>query len=308
MKELIVIIGVLLSLYGSAQNDALTTEIKVNNDIVYFEDQPLNGTLYEYHKNGNPSCSCISKSQYIDGKLNGKLEKWYVGGAKKYAGFYKNGFKENLHSQWDNQGRVKYETQYIHNRRIDEKGYYSSGSLKFHKKYNPKNPSELIYNKTLYDGNIIKSELHQKNGEFHGDYITNFDNGEPFKRIKYNNGVVLEKIIYDESGEVQESFMPLQNSELFESIYYEYNNGKKQQIKGYYTKERQKDSLWLVLDENKNRIREQIYNKGQLIHEGSFFNNKKEGIWKHYLDDGIHQKNTHYTSLETHDTILKTLL
>ena len=103
--------------------------------------------------------------------------------------------------------KVQEETHLKKNQLLERKRYYTNGNLKSHIKKNPNKLSETIYEKLLFENGVIQTESYFKDNISHGSYLKNFANGKIHKKIKYHNGDVIEKTIYNENGFIIESLL-----------------------------------------------------------------------------------------------------
>jgi len=299
MKKIffLILISPLMAVYS--QNVALTTEVSVQNGITYFNGKQYTGELFEFNEKAKTDCNCTMKAFYKNGKINGKYESWNVSGQKSFSGSFIMGKKTGVHNYWTSNGNKMLEQNFLNDNLIEEKKYLYNGQLESHIKYNPENSTELIYSKSCFENGNVKEETHFKNKLKHGSYLKNYADGKTHKKIKYENNQEIEKFIYDISGILVESLSQPINSNYYETQ--KFDNGKLI-LKGYYSKNFKKDSVWTAFDNQNNKLEEVAYASGKKIREGKYNNNLKDGIWGFYLDDGISQKNTTYklgVSLET---------
>jgi antitoxin component YwqK of YwqJK toxin-antitoxin module len=52
------------------------------------------------------------KSNYLNGKINGKFEVWFENGAIELSGQYKNDFRDGPWVIYNNNGTIKYKLEY----------------------------------------------------------------------------------------------------------------------------------------------------------------------------------------------------
>lgn len=79
--------------------------LTVQQGVLYAQAKPFSGFVVEKYNNGKPA----SKSGYLDGKLEGKQQKWYADGAIMEVRFYKDNRKTGSHRGWWPNGRPKFE-------------------------------------------------------------------------------------------------------------------------------------------------------------------------------------------------------
>lgn len=74
-------------------------------DILLHKNKPYSGYSIEKY----PSQELASKNGYVNGKLEGKQEKWFENGAKMEVRFYSNNHKTGKHEGWYNNGQKRFE-------------------------------------------------------------------------------------------------------------------------------------------------------------------------------------------------------
>jgi antitoxin component YwqK of YwqJK toxin-antitoxin module len=60
-----------------------------------------------------PSVKVLLKSNYSDGKINGKFEVWFENGTIEYSGQYKNDSRDGLWIIFNENGTIKYKLEYL---------------------------------------------------------------------------------------------------------------------------------------------------------------------------------------------------
>lgn len=281
-----------------AQIDVFSDEVTHKNNLVYYQNIPLTGTLYSNDEETiNNNCQCTLKETYKEGALDGLKQKWYFTGKKQYEGTFEEGKKINTHTFWQKNGNKRLEEIYTNNTILERKHYYDSGKLKSYFKYNLAN-GNVVHQKEFFENEVLKFESYFKNNVKHGIYIENYANGKPSKELVYDTNKIVKKNIYNENGFLIESLHPTTTNLVATELFYE--NGK-QKIKGYYTKDFKKDSIWLSFDKSGNKKNKKVYKNENLIQEGNYVNNKKDGVWKYYLPNDV-QKNTVYKNGEQIET------
>ena len=60
-----------------------------------------------------PSGAVCLKSNYLDGKINGKFEAWFENGGIEFSGQYKNDSRDGLWIIYNNDGTIKYKLEYL---------------------------------------------------------------------------------------------------------------------------------------------------------------------------------------------------
>jgi len=284
----------LKALYANGKIDGLKEEWYVSGQRKHkgnYIQGKKKGTHIFWDASGNKEL----EEAYVNGKIIESKQYFSSGGLSTQNKFSSTNFNEKVYTKimYEN-NKVQEETHLKKNQLLERKRYYTNGNLKSHIKKNPNKLSETIYEKLLFENGVIQTESYFKDNISHGSYLKNFANGKIHKKIKYHNGDVIEKTIYNENGFIIESLLPTQDPNYYESI--EYFEKEKIKLKGYFSKTFKKDSIWTTFDMQGNKLNEQKYLSGRLMREGKYKNNQKDGIWKHYLLDGVTQKNITYQS------------
>ncbi len=74
-------------------------------DILLYKRKPFTGFTIEKFPNQKLS----TKNGYLNGKLEGKQQKWFENGAKMELRFYTNNHKNGTHEGWYNHGQKRFE-------------------------------------------------------------------------------------------------------------------------------------------------------------------------------------------------------
>lgn len=143
----------------------------------------FSGLWCQWYRNGNIDCV----GNFLDGKLNGKLEEWFKKGHKGFVGSYINDVKEGQHERWYRNGNKMYIIIYDKGKINSMSGWnkdgsdnhgkishwFSSGAKKIDRVWkNGKLISSIEWNenwslkmKSYYDenGQFLKREFYQNN-------------------------------------------------------------------------------------------------------------------------------------------------
>lgn len=76
--------------------------------ITYIDDIKQ-GEWIQYHRNGAVSL----KSNYLDGKINGRFEVWFDNGQIEFSGQYKDDTRDGLWYIYKKDGALKYKLEYV---------------------------------------------------------------------------------------------------------------------------------------------------------------------------------------------------
>jgi antitoxin component YwqK of YwqJK toxin-antitoxin module len=81
------------------------TNLAERQGILFYTQKPFSGFVIERYSNE----TLASKNGYLNGKLEGKQEKWYPDGSKMEVRFYKENRKSGMHHGWWENGKMKFE-------------------------------------------------------------------------------------------------------------------------------------------------------------------------------------------------------
>jgi antitoxin component YwqK of YwqJK toxin-antitoxin module len=110
MKKLLFV----LLLLGSCQTKPTVPEIEtpatdtkfmMTEGILFFNHKPYSGFVIEKY----PNEKWASKSGYLNGKLEGKQEKWFENGQQQELRFYTDNHKVGKHEGWYSTGQKRFE-------------------------------------------------------------------------------------------------------------------------------------------------------------------------------------------------------
>jgi len=211
-----------------------------------------NGKGKEY---GN---SKIFEGEYLNGEKNGQGKEYdNFKNTLIFEGEYKNGRRNGKGKEYDDNGKLKFEGDYLYGYKIKGK-YYIDGILEFEgeynyeKKWNGKGYDEkrnIIYELNNGNGTVKEYDYYKGKLMFKGEYINGKRNG---KGAEYN---------YD--GKL-----------IFVGEYYD---GKKWNGKGYDEKE----NIIYELNNGNGNIKEYDYD-GNLTFEGEYKSGERSGKGKEY--------------------------
>ncbi len=123
----------LILLFGACESNIPNLEIESDSQLitkkeglVYYQLKPFSGFLIEKYLNHR----IASRAGYLDGKLEGKQQKWYANGSKMQIRFYNKNRKVGQHNTWWPNGRMKFEYFIEHDIPIKtHREWYSNGQL-----------------------------------------------------------------------------------------------------------------------------------------------------------------------------------
>ena len=161
---------------------------------------PFSGN-YIYYADDNVYCVDEAGS-YKNGKLHGYLEGYYgCGVAYAYKMYYKNGLEHGEYQEWDENGRLSMEGQYIDGETVGEWTGYEYG-LKTWTEYFD-NGELLSYLEFTYHPNrqLATKKSFSPEEKLNGISETYHQNGQLASKIDYKDGNVVEVLEqYDFNG------------------------------------------------------------------------------------------------------------
>ena len=161
---------------------------------------PFSGN-YIYYADDNVYCVDEAGS-YKNGKLHGYLEGYYgCGVAYAYKMYYKNGLEHGEYQEWDENGKLSMEGQYIDGETVGEWTGYEYG-LKTWTEYF--DDGELLsYLEFTYHPNrqLATKKSFSPEEKLNGISETYHQNGQLASKIDYKDGIVVEVLEqYDFNG------------------------------------------------------------------------------------------------------------
>ena len=155
--------------------------LKPNIGLVYYQDKPFTGISILNYQNGNKAESV----QYINGKRDGALKKWFETGLLSFQSYYVDGKLEKTSKSWWFNGNLRSESHFKNGIANGiQKQWYKSG--------------EIFKQMTIVDG---KEEGMQKAWRRNGKIYNNYEakNGRIFGLKRANLCFQLEEeIVQDE--------------------------------------------------------------------------------------------------------------
>ncbi|MBX2819625.1 MAG: toxin-antitoxin system YwqK family antitoxin [Rhodothermaceae bacterium] len=89
------------------QSDSLT--LVASEGRMYYEDTPFTGRAVNYFGNGH----LAEVTEYVDGKREGGIERWYPSGQKSFKGQYIQNRRHGVVQTWWQNGTLRSESNYI---------------------------------------------------------------------------------------------------------------------------------------------------------------------------------------------------
>lgn len=240
-----------------------------------------NGYYYKYKKDPVYGLYVYSKELFAGDKKEGTAFIYYPDGRIKQTINYRNGKKEGISKEFDQNGEIitllEYNNDFLISRerinRRDEQGLRQGTWKEF------------------YPSGAIKSERTYKNDQLHGYYKEYDEKGNLILTMLYENGAIVNSRVednseievvnrYDQSGML--IYSGTYRNNLPVGIHREYKDGKIVNSKIY------NDNGILVsegiVDEagNRNGNWKDYYPDGTIMAEGQYTANRKTGLWKFY--------------------------
>jgi antitoxin component YwqK of YwqJK toxin-antitoxin module len=140
------------------------TNLAKRQGILFYAQNPFSGFVIE--RNSNKALA--SKNGYLNGKLEGKQEKWYPDGSKMEVRFYSENRKSGTHHGWWENGKMKFEYFIENDIPIKmHREWYQHGQLYSLSNYNQEGQPEGEQ-KMWFENGQIKSNYIIKDGRRFG--------------------------------------------------------------------------------------------------------------------------------------------
>ncbi len=242
--SIIILSFLLLHNLGYAQIDVFDDEIKIRFGKVYYQTEPLTGTVYSNDEITIPNdCQCTLIAQYKNGLLDGKKLIFYQNGQLKFKGNYKNGEPIGEHFKYDKNGQIIEKHRYNNGIPV-EKIFYNNGKIIKKESYKT---GKLEVSQEFDEGKLIAETYYYPDKIKHLEY---YPNGKIKMEGFYKNNLKNGKwIYYDQSGQKTKEEIYLDNELTGQGTY---KNGKK-------------DGIWYHYGPGKKNKIIEIYKVGNLI-------------------------------------------
>ena len=235
----------------------------------YFPESKVESSLYNY----------------LNGKKHGFCIKRYAPNQMEFEGEYDNGKCIGVHKYWYSNGKKERVINYAQDK------YH--GLVTFY-----------------FENGQIKSEGNYINGKKDGTHLEFFENGQLKYKGNYknekNNGLFES---YYKNGQLKFQGNYLNGLETgLHKRWYEYN-GQLSEVRSYVNGKIQGKSTWYYENGNKDTESETINNtrtvitwhsNGTKIHQGTYIDNKKEGVHYEWYDNGAKKSIGNYKNGKLH--------
>ena len=195
-----------------AQIQALTSDVRTENGVVYFNGKPFTGTLYSDDDDVIPNdCECTLIEHYKNGVKDGVQQKFHPNGKLQFRGTYRNGKPVGVHLYYNEKGDLVQKIYYENGQQVKEEDYengkltglaisanghtrdvkffYEDGQLKTHIVYQNDGIAETGYHKN----GKIKWEKYYRNHQKHGTWTYYDENGVKVRTQVYEHGKLVEE-------------------------------------------------------------------------------------------------------------------
>ncbi len=138
-------------------------ELKPNLGLMYYQNQPFNGTSVRYYSENFK----VESIQFVNGKRHGIYQKWFPDGSLSFEAYYANGLQHGKAKSWWKNGNLRSEANYT-NGIVNgiQKQWYKSGA-KF-KEMTIVNGKEEGMQKAWRENGKIYNNYEAKNGRIFG--------------------------------------------------------------------------------------------------------------------------------------------
>lgn len=184
---------------GIRNGSSLTFDRKGNiTKQEFYKDGKLHGFIITYHEASKSSSNTTagnkpsSKTNYVDGIIEGKKILYYENGRIMEESNYSAGLKDGIAKWFNDKGKLVAENQYSNGVfNGTNKVYHENGNVKKEEQY-VNNKHEGAY-KEYYPTGKIKVMGTYTNDKKNGTWTEYATNGSESKRVEYVDGVVQEK-------------------------------------------------------------------------------------------------------------------
>lgn len=263
----------------NGKKDGLESRYAFRSKQKYAEINWLNGIKNgeEIHYNGNRTISSLLT--YNNGELNGLCIVNWSEGAKRYKGYYKNGFRDSIWTYYDHEKS-----------RIDSANYWLSKEFKY------QNGKEVLISAWDKEGNQIISNGNGviKDSDYYTtstEFINGLKNGkqETLKNCGtldnekyYKDGLLIKEILYYDNNKVASisewsyPYPPqiVTSKAWTDDIFYN---------KVEYEYQAVRNGHWIA-----------YYQNGVKIYEGDYVDGKRTGVWIWNYKNGNNRINANY--------------
>ena len=84
-------------------------ELRPNEGLVYYKNQPFTGRVMEYYSNG----MLAEEIQFQEGIKHGIYQKWFADGTLSYTSTYLNGLPDGISRSWWSNGNLRSEVRQV---------------------------------------------------------------------------------------------------------------------------------------------------------------------------------------------------
>ena len=171
--------------YELKEGKGYISEYDHKGKLIYIENY-LNGERNgKKIKNYEFSFGLESEEEYLNNKLNGKVKKYYDNGKLKFEGEYLYDHKRKG-KEYFNNGKLKFEGEYLYDRFWDGIGYDNNGNVLY--KLNKGKGKIIEFEEIIRSENIISFEGEYLNGKRHGKGKEYYHDGKLKFEGEYLNG------------------------------------------------------------------------------------------------------------------------
>ncbi len=269
------------------------TETADTLEIIHYQLGKKSGYTYNYgtitEKNNVSKHYLKSKELYLDDKKEGPSYYYYPSGKIQLVINHKNGKKQGIAKELDENGTVITMYEYHNDYMI---------SREFINRINDKEQKAGAW-KSFYDDGTVKQEDIYKNGLLDGTTKMFSPKGNVINERSYREGKIIEEGIqlkvepidlityYDDGVTIKSKELYLDSIPIGEHIFYN-KEGKPEKSIRYSRQGTGNRTAEGPVDENEKRTGEwkNYFETGELRSSGKFINDRQNGEWKYFLQNG----------------------
>jgi antitoxin component YwqK of YwqJK toxin-antitoxin module len=162
----------------------------------------MQGVAEEYTYNANGTCIMLQRGEYKDSLLNGRFEVYKNGHLLEDATL-KNGIRHGITIWYHDNGQIAQESVFDHDSLKSSEVYYEDGTLEqtIETAYNTLQNVEITTHKKYRPTGVLQSVGQYKDGQEHGFFEHNDEDGYLVRRQRYVDGRLRETESFNKDGE-----------------------------------------------------------------------------------------------------------
>lgn len=190
-KAFIIINNDTILFSGIAYDESTYTEDEIN--IEYYKETPyIDGVRYGI-SNAFRNKTLTWRGKFIDDKLEGIMQSWYLNGDTLELGYYQDGKRDGMWKSYYQGNKLKTIGKYVFGERDSIwNDYYENGNIKSEDRW--RNGTRSGEFTDYYESGSIKQKgLFNQSGKREGHWVWYYEDGSVDSEERYKNGEILSK-------------------------------------------------------------------------------------------------------------------